>query len=908
MPLLRSWLGFWLRTKARRGLSGGRRRRLIAVAASLSLVGGIGLTTLPSFTGVASAAPPAAFTTTDVLQGTGACLNGNSHGGTTDVVNCNIYPSKGAVWLNGGPAQQVGGAGTYFFAVLDPGGQHNPNDGAPGLLSTDSYLNRTFSVDLLGHITYTGDGPGETPHLFDQAENKLQLLSYNDTTNNGGVYILAICQLISPGFAQPVTPKSCKYDAFKIMAPAPCINNNADCNFTPAADPGIFKTADGSFTKTYTWSIQKGVAQSPLDTSSSATANYTVTVTNTGSPVSQVAVTGYIDVTNENVDSSNQTAPIKLDSVTDALSGSVTQTCSVETDGLAPVGTDGIPAQSSGLTLNAADNYFPYSCTLSSIPSTELDNNAEAAWSDQTLDNGTFLAEGSVPFEFFNVPFATETDVNACVTINDAVDGHPAVALGVVCQDGTFTAPSPAPDNFVEAYSAPSFTLTYSRTFNDSAGTCTTHDNTATIVETKQSDDASVQVCVGKELTVAKTALTSYIRTYNWTVNKQVDKTKVTVSSGSATFNYSVGVSQTGFTDGTIQVNGTITVTNPNDWESVTLTGVVDSIGSGWSCHITAGGASPTATIAKSDAVTLDYTCTHASPLPGSGTNTATASWSSSAAFTPHGSAMGTAPVTFGTPASTVNKTVTPTDIFNGDPAVNLCVLDPTGPCQLTATDTPTFTSHTYTYSRTVMATQSCSSYTNTAATGTGAKSSKTVTVCGPGGLSKGFWQNKNGQGIITKYCGGASGTSLSAYLTGFNPFKDMTATSCSGEAAYVYGVIKGATAGGAAMNPMLKAQMLAAALDVYFSDPSLGGSKISAFGGGAAPLGGFKVDLTKIPGGNTAAAFGGTSCQTVNQLLTYAAGQSNPGGSAWYNQLKSTQGLASNTFDAIDNSQTVSC
>jgi hypothetical protein len=53
--------------------------------------------------------------------------------------------------------------------------------------------------------------------------------------------------------------------------------------------------------------------------------------------------------------------------------------------------------------------------------------------------------------------------------------------------------------------------------------------------------------------------------------------------------------------------------------------------------------------------------------------------------------------------------------------------------------------------------------------------------------------------------------------------------------ATYVTNVIKAANAGGTSMNPMLKAQMLATSLDVYFRDPALGGNKISV----PAPIGG---------------------------------------------------------------------
>ena len=45
------------------------------------------------------------------------------------IINCNIYGAKEYVWLNGGPeANHLKPDGFYFFAVLEPGGQPNPND------------------------------------------------------------------------------------------------------------------------------------------------------------------------------------------------------------------------------------------------------------------------------------------------------------------------------------------------------------------------------------------------------------------------------------------------------------------------------------------------------------------------------------------------------------------------------------------------------------------------------------------------------------------------------------------------------------------------------------------------------------------------------------------------------------
>ncbi len=100
-------------------------------------------------------------------------------------------------------------------------------------------------------------------------------------------------------------------------------------------------------------------------------------------------------------------------------------------------------------------------------------------------------------------------------------------------------------------------------------------------------------------------------------------------------------------------------------------------------------------------------------------------------------------------------------------------------------------------------------------------------------------------------------------------------------------------------MNAMLKAQMLATALDVYFSNPALGGNKLNA----PAPIGGVAIDLTHVPPiGNTSSAFGGATSMTVSQALAYAASKSNAGGSVWYANVKATQELAKDVFDAVNN------
>jgi len=329
--------------------------------------------------------------------------------------------------------------------------------------------------------------------------------------------------------------------------------------------------------------------------------------------------------------------------------------------------------------------------------------------------------------------------------------------------------------------------------------------------------------------------------------------------------------------------------------------------------NATVGGTSP-----GPDTTTFAYTCDLGTTVPTVPIyNTVTITWPDQFIF-PSGDFVtgGTLPFTTGAISFAQTK-------------IDDCstITDPQAPTSVlpaTVCDTTTF--H---YDKTVSVTpNACVNYDNTATFTT--NTSKTtgsddarVTVCGPvaGGLTIGYWQNKNGQAIIT---GGASVSSVcksGTWLRGYNPFQDLSSTAtCSQVALYVTNIIKAASAKGAAMNAMLKAQMLATALDVYFSDPALGTNKIGA----PAPLGGVKVDLTQIckmidgSGGtatcsgiysNTTAAFGGSSsCQTVSALLGWSNTYSNVGGSIWYAQAKTTQELAKNTFDAINNKVAFTC
>ncbi|TME58846.1 MAG: hypothetical protein E6I58_00990 [Chloroflexi bacterium] len=619
------------------------------------------------------------------------------------------------------------------------------------------------------------------------------------------------------------------------------------------ADLTVSKTATPTFTRTYHWTISKNVDKTSVHIASGGTAtfNYSVTASEMDFVDSGWQVSGTIKVSNP-----NDFEAITLTGVGDLIDngGSCTITSGSP--------TASIPASGS-VTLG-------YVCSYALAPSpSSFTNTSTASWDKSAASTPDGASSGTATGAFG----APTTRVNQTVTVKDTFNAVPTTLGTLTASDILLT----------------SHTYTYSHTVSGVAGTCTTYNNTAVIVETNQGSSQAVSVCVGSDLTVVKTATPGFTRTYNWSITKAVDKTVVKQIGGSATFNYTVVATEGGFTDSGWQVTGSITVTNPNDWESITA-GVADI--NGGSCTLSGG---PSITVLPGKSVVLTYVCTFGSN-PGTGTNTATATWDAGTYFTPHGTASGTATYTFGAPTNLVNKIITVTDTFNG-------VTSALG--TVTATDTTPFASRTFTYSRVISIPQfGCKTYPNTAKiVETGLTASASVKVCGPiqtGALTIGFWQNKNGQAIIT---GGASTAGIcnsATWLRQFAPFQDLSATAtCAQVAAYFTGVFNAANAGGTTMNPMLKAQMLATALNVYFSNPSLGGNKIGA----PAPIGGVTIDLTNISGSeNVSAAFGGATSMTVLQMITYAAGQSTAGGSTWYANVKATQGLAKDAFDAINN------
>jgi hypothetical protein len=363
----------------------------------------------------------------------------------------------------------------------------------------------------------------------------------------------------------------------------------------------VSKTAETTFTRTFAWDIDKSVTPSAWDlfTGDTGTSLYTVAVTKSGFTDSDWAVTGEITIANNTPFDANLTA------VSDVITPSigVVADCGVTLPYSLPAGA----------TL---------SCTYASaLPDGSPRTNEAAVATDGVVKGGNATAA---------VTFGDPTTVvNGSIDVNDSNGGS-----------WTFS---------------DSGSVAYERTFACD-GDEGTHENTATIVQTGQSDSASVTVTC-HELTVTKTAATSFDRRWTWEIDKSADQNNLVLSDGQLfAVNYTVSVSPTG-ADGNHLVSGTITIANPNPAADAALTGVADVV----SPDIAATVACPSSTVPSGG--TLECTYTANVPDGSDRTNTATATlqnhaYASDGTATPAGTSgfTGSASVTFGDPATETDE------------------------------------------------------------------------------------------------------------------------------------------------------------------------------------------------------------------------------------------------------------
>jgi hypothetical protein len=456
----------------------------------------------------------------------------------------------------------------------------------------------------------------------------------------------------------------------------------------------VTKTADTSYTRTYQWSIDKSVTPASWDlfTGDSGTSQYSVVVNRTGYTDSGWAVSGTISVKN------NTPLAATVTGVSDEISGfgAVAVDCGA----------------SFPITLAAGAEL---SCTYSSaLPNGDSRTNTATATTSGAVGGDSGSAD---------VIFGDPTNVvNDTINVSDTYAGSLGSASG-----------------YAE--------FTYSRTFrcDDDEGT---HGNTATIVETGQSDSADVTVnCYS--LDVSKTAVTSFERKWSWTIDKSVDRSSLLLSTGqTAMVNYTVVVNASS-KDQNYAVAGTITVHNPAPI-AATINSVSDVVSGAGAADVTCPDVSFPYELAADGTLTCSYT--KALDNANSTTNTATATlqnhayaWDGSSTANGSTDFTGTAAVTFsGTSPNIIDECVTVSDSYAG-------VL---GTVCASATNKP----FSFSYSRDIGPYATCGDYTveNTAAfitndTGATGQDNATVLVsvpCNTGcTLTLGYWKTHSKYG-----------------------------------------------------------------------------------------------------------------------------------------------------------------
>jgi hypothetical protein len=413
------------------------------------------------------------------------------------------------------------------------------------------------------------------------------------------------------------------------------------------------------------------------------------------------------------------------------------------------------------------------------------------------------------------------------------------------------------------------------------------------------------------DLSVTKTATASFTRDYDWNVVKDqtTSATAINSSASSANVNYRVKATWSGPTDSGWQVAGNITVTNPNTFDVTGVT-ITDAVSNGGTCSVTDTNLGLNETVLASDSLVVPYSCSYTSaPSPAAGTNTATATWDKTLFNTANGSASNDpVPFDFSTVDPTVtHNTTTVSDTWTAtNTTTTLGVAGVNGSWttdvnnQLTSFaeaydgGTQTFTL-TYTRSVPVVA-NTCTEYDNTATVSSDATAGDnsdgaSVTVCGPvtGGLTIGFWSNKNGKAVLCAHDlawryllnGGNPSNGFLRSANGVGFYTVPTTGSCTTADGNFASWLLNATATN--MSYMLSAQLAGTMLNVAYN----------AMGGGVCVAG---IDGNPI---------------TINQLIADAItflrahGNTIASGSA-----RDTATLYKNIFDKLNNGNgfAVSC
>ncbi|WP_130448862.1 SpaA isopeptide-forming pilin-related protein [Zhihengliuella halotolerans] len=381
-------------------------------------------------------------------------------------------------------------------------------------------------------------------------------------------------------------------------------SDTVEATLCVGADLVVEKNVIHSFDRTYLWDIEKTVlGDQPFEAdpeTGDVTVEYEVTVGPNSFQDSGWAMSGEITVANPNDWQDIETT------VSDAVDIGGGAECAVM-DATRLIGA-------------GESQTFDYNCTFTSEPEYEGENVATAVWDADAASTPTGEATGTAE---------VAADEWSVTPINDTVlveDDHFTFdpAWEVTWSDGM------EPEK-----------RTYELTWNvGEAGTCAEFVNVASVVGdeglTLAEDDALAEACREAPLVVEKTIDGSFDRTYLWDVVKEraegVDEFVDADENGEATVPYLISVSSEGYADDGFELGGTISIENPNMFESGWIVAEVEDTISVESLVCTVEdedlNEDGTVTIAPNSTVELDYSCTtEGATAETTGNNTAVVTW-----------------------------------------------------------------------------------------------------------------------------------------------------------------------------------------------------------------------------------------------------------------------------------------
>lgn len=345
------------------------------------------------------------------------------------------------------------------------------------------------------------------------------------------------------------------------------------CTFTNTMetfdDLEVTKTAAASYTMDYDWMIEKDVDQSNFTVApdGTATATYTVVVTQGSIEYREIEVAGTISITNPNDDD------MEITEVVDTLGDA---TCTLD----APTTIPG------GETVEV-----PYTCEYEdgdALP-TDTENSVTVTWDAEAYYGSTGEATATAPIAWDE---ATVTEIDKTIEVTDT--------------QYTFDPPW-----IIEWTGEPGATYTETYTVEYTAaegGECVGYQNVVSIVDDEEpvTDEETVTVC---ELGFEKEVLGSVTGDFEWAIDKSVDDNgPIQTTDGTHESEYTVTVTPTGPTYSDFKIWGTITITNPADGEPV-LGGLSDLIDLEGATCVVDGTEMTTVEVAPGETKVVEYTC-----------------------------------------------------------------------------------------------------------------------------------------------------------------------------------------------------------------------------------------------------------------------------------------------------------